>query len=95
MKTGSPTALDVSEMNYYPPVFGQQGGVVNNHVRGGTVIGGLNIPRGTGHLFVTGKNPVLTGKHAQMTGFSRHLTGKFQVQSLWVHSREFPFFVCL
>ena len=42
-----------------------------------------HVPRGTGHLFVTGKNPVLTGKHAQMTGFSRHLTGKFHVQSLW------------
>ena len=40
-------------------------------------------PRGTGHLFVTGKNPVLTGKHAQMTGFSRHLTGRILVQSLW------------
>ena len=56
-----------------------------------------SVPRGTGiecivreehHLFVTGKNPVLTGKHAQMTGFSRHLTGKFQVQSLWVTSRK-------
>ena len=34
--------------------------------------------RGIGHLFVTGKNPVLTGKHAKMTGFSRHLTGKFK-----------------
>ena len=44
----------------------------------------LLAQRGTGHLFVTGKNPVLTGKHAQMTGFSRHLTGKIQVQSLWV-----------
>ena len=37
-------------------------------------------------MFVTGKDPVLTGKHAQMTGFSRHLTGKIQVQSLWVSS---------
>ena len=44
----------------------------------------LSQPRGTGHLFVTGKNPVLTEKYAQMTGFSRHLTGKFHVQSLWV-----------
>ena len=35
---------------------------------------------------MTGKNPVLTGKHAQMTGFSRHLTGKFHVQSLWVNN---------
>ena len=34
-------------------------------------------------MFVTGKNPVMAGKHAQMKGFSRHLTGKFQVQSLW------------
>ena len=30
---------------------------------------------GTGHLFVTGKNPVLTGKYAQMTELSRQLTG--------------------
>ena len=44
------------------------------------------FPRGAGHLsvlFVTGKNPVLTGKHGQMRGFSRHVTGKFEVQSLW------------
>ena len=39
---------------------------------------GVQGPRGTGHLFVTGKDPVLTGKYTQMTGFSRHLTGKFQ-----------------
>ena len=32
-------------------------------------------------MFVTAKNPGLTGKHAQMTGFSRHVTGKFHVQS--------------
>ena len=25
----------------------------------------------------------MTGKHAEMTVFSRHLTGKFHVQSLW------------
>ena len=43
----------------------------------------LNPPRGTGHLFVTGKDPAMTGKHAQMTGFSRHLTGKILAQSLW------------
>ena len=36
------------------------------------------------HLFVTGKDPVMMGKHAQMTGFSRLVTGKFHVQSLWV-----------
>ena len=42
------------------------------------------LPRGTGHLFVTGKDPVMTGKYAQMTGFSRLLTGKILVQSLWV-----------
>ena len=46
-------------------------------------------PRGTGHLFVAGKNPVLTGKHAQMTGFARHLTGKILVQSLWERERSF------
>ena len=40
--------------------------------------------RGTGHLFVTGKYPVLTGKHTQMTGFSRHLTDKIQVQSKFI-----------
>ena len=40
--------------------------------------------RGTGLLFVTGKDPVITGKHAQMTGsLSRQLTGKFHLQSLW------------
>ena len=46
----------------------------------------MTTPRGTGHLFVTGKNPVLTGKYAQMTGFFRHLTGKFHVQSLWART---------
>ena len=43
----------------------------------------LYKPRGTGHLFVTGKDPVMTGKYAQMTGFSRHLTGKIRVESFW------------
>ena len=41
------------------------------------------VPRGTGRLFVTGKDPIVTGKHAQITGFSRLVTGKFHVQSLW------------
>ena len=50
-----------------------------------------NVPRGTGPeifpsilavtLFVTGKYPVMTGKHAQITGFSRHLAGKIHLQS--------------
>ena len=38
----------------------------------------------SGHLFVTGKDPVLTGKHAQMTGLFRQLTGTFHLQSHWV-----------
>ena len=61
--------------------MGHDGGIRNTVIK--IVFLPVWYPRGPGHLFVTGKDPVLTGKYAQMTGFLRHLTGKFQVQSLW------------
>ena len=33
----------------------------------------------------------MTGKHAQMTGFSRHLTGEFNLQSLWALNPQHVF----
>ena len=39
------------------------------------------LPGRTGHLFVTGKDPVT---EPQMTGLSRQLTDKFYLESLWV-----------
>ena len=48
-------------------------------------VANCRLPRGTGHLFVTGKDPVMTGKHAQIMCFSRHLTGEIHLQSLTGH----------
>ena len=54
----------------------------------------LWAPRGTGHLFVTGKDPVLTGKHAQIMGFSRLLTGKIHSRRLTGSSSPYPLRLC-